>query len=196
MPLYCFFFGFVLLLGGCTSTPAPLLPLEPQPIPIVPLAPPQAAAPNFQHAKGRFQVYFPGTPQRLDDQRQVDIGTVALVQYCYQATPYVLWSVSYADYPTALLRLGSSKRLLEGVYQRLLNELHARPLGEPHWGDRSNGAELWFSAALPRQQGQAHYYLLLQDQRLYQVGLQAAGGPIGQQDSLDLFGSFGLLKAS
>lgn len=187
-----------MLLGGCTSapSPAPQPPLPSQSTPRVPPAPPKAAAPNFHHTKGRFQVYFPGTPQRLNHQRQVDIGTVELVQYCYQTTPYELWSISYADYPAALLRLGASKRLLEGVYQRLLSELHARPAGAPRWGNRSDGAELWFSATLPRQQGQAHYYLLLQEQRLYQVGLQAAGGTIGQQDSLDFFGSFGLLEES
>lgn len=187
----------LLWLWGCTAEPkAAELPVKqkvevPTVTASISLEP---AVPNFQNSEGRFQVYFPASPQRLTPHTQVDIGTVALTQYLYQPSPYQLWSVSYADYPKALFRLGKEAELLEGVQRRLVSDLHARPQGAIQWDSTTTWTDLRFSAHMPRQDAYVHYYLLLQGQRLYQVGLHSVGAPISEQDSLDFFGSFGLWK--
>lgn len=197
LPCFAVFVGAAFLFG-CTDAP------EPEQLPKVvhiEIPPTQAvttsanpAEPTLKDSDGRFEVYFPKTPQRVVQQATVDIGTIELVQHLCQVENTQTWSVSYADYPAELLALGSGEQLLRGVYQRLLSDFNARSDGGIQWDSTTVFTDMHFKATVPRKGWHLQYYLLLQGHRLYQVGLHSAVGPISTQDSLDLFGSFGLWK--
>ncbi len=191
----CFIgFLFLGLCWSCQLSPSEEeVPLSVAVLDSVSLLSPQAL-PLFAPPDSTFLVYFPALPQRSMHTSQVDIGTLELVQWVAADAGGASYVLSYADYPSAVLQLGSADELLQGVEQRLLKALHAttsnkRPLllQERHQGRA-------FSAQAKRRHWHLQYQLYLVNNRLYQLGIHSATGPISAQDSIDFFGSFELYR--
>lgn len=187
-------FVVAVLVWSCQASPeAPVstdLTLASDSIATLPLQ----ALPLFEDAPGKFSIYFPTPPQRSTYNSEVDIGNVAMTQWITRDAAGQFYVLSYADYPEAVLRLGSDKQLLRGVEERLLAALHAQQPQRQALLLDSLHTGVAFYAQAKRRHWHLYYHLYLVDQRLYQLGIHSAIGPISTQDSLDFFGSFELLE--
>lgn len=186
-----------ILLWSCT-TPADPTVINYQIAPITPntdssQALPLQDLPLFEDAIGQFSIYFPTTPKKSKQSRELDIGTLTMTQWVAQDASGQYYVVSYADYPKAVLRLGSDKQLLKGVKERLLSTLHAQTTQEEILSLDEKHQGIAFKAVAKRQHWHLDYHLYLVNQRLYQLGIHSDLGPINRQDSLDFFGNFKLL---
>ncbi|MFK7796706.1 MAG: hypothetical protein AB8E82_04575 [Aureispira sp.] len=150
--------------------------------------------PLFDDAAGKFSIYFPTPPKKSKQSREVDIGALTMTQWVAQDNAGQYYVVSYADYPKAVLRLGSDKQLLKGIKERLLSTLHAQTTQEETLSLKEGHQGIAFKAVAKRQHWHLDYHLYLVNQRLYQLGIHSAIGPIQPQDSLDFFGNFKLME--
>jgi hypothetical protein len=151
------------------------------------------ALPLFQEPQGNFSIYFPTPPQQATRQSEVDIGQLKMQQWVAEDASGQYYVVSYADYPAAVLKLGSGQQLLEGVEAQLLAKLHAKQTSRTVLSLENEQQAIAFEAEAKRKHWHLNYQLYLIDNRLYQLGIHSALGPISTQDSLDFFGNFRVL---
>lgn len=186
---------FLSLVYSCQSPPniTTTLPSHPVAIDSSKMLSPQPL-PLFKAPESQFAIYFPTPPQFSTQEREVDIGTLKMNQWISQDAAGQYYIVSYADYPKAILQLGSEQQLLKGIEARLLSSLHAKQSSRQQLNLDSLHSGIAFQAQAKRQHWHLNYHLYLVDNRLYQLGIHSALGAISEQDSLDFFGSFELLE--
>lgn len=181
---------FFLVVIGCQTAPEDTTEANTSPVidSIATLS--LQALPLFEEEGGNFSIYFPAPPQRSTHTSEVDIGSLKMTQWVSKDAAGQYYVVSYADYPKAVLDLGSNKQLLKGVEERLLSGLHAKQTARSPLLLDSLHQGIAFQATAKRRHWYLNYQLYLIDKRLYQLGIHSAIGPISTQDSLDFFGSF------
>lgn len=184
----------ILLTFSCQSTPTFDKNVETRSIADSSTSLPLQALPLFEEPKGAFNVYFPSPPQHSTYSSEVDIGTLEMPQWVSKDASGQFYILSYVDYPKAVLKLGSAKQLLKGVEERLLSTLHARQTSRQSILLDSLHNGVAFQALAKRRHWYLNYQLYLVKNRLYQLGIHSAIGPISQQDSLDFFGSFKIVE--
>ncbi|MGH1338162.1 MAG: hypothetical protein ACRBFS_18715 [Aureispira sp.] len=190
-----FAFLFLILLGGsCQSDPEETTLANVLPVIDSVTSLSLQALPLFEEEAGHFSIYFPSPPQRSTHTSEVDIGPLKMTQWVAKDASGQFYVVSYADYPAAVLRLGSEKQLLKGVEERLLSALHAKRTSRHPLLLDSLHQGIAFQAEAKRRHWHLNYQLYLRDKRLYQLGIHSAIGPIHPQDSADFFGSFVVLE--
>lgn len=193
---FLFALTFLLLVGSCQSSPNLENSVNEKALPAKDssqtLSP--KALPLFKTPEGQFAIYFPTPPQSSTQEREVDIGNLQMQQWVSKDAAGQYYVVSCADYPKAVLQLGSAQELLKGVKARLLSNLHAQQTTHQDITLDSLYNGIAFQAQAKRQHWYLNYHLYLVNNRLYQLGIHSALGTIPVQDSLDFFGSFEVVE--
>lgn len=144
----------------------------------------------FPFLVGELEVQFPDTPSFHQQELVTEIGLLQLSQYLYTQGDTASWVVSYADYPKAMLRLGSKDRLLEGIQKNMLRQLNLRLQSSESFKFKKKHKGLLFSGQARKSDLEVMSKILLIEPRLYQFSIYRSVGGITAQDSLSFLEQF------
>jgi hypothetical protein len=147
----------------------------------------------FVSTLGGFSIDFPGTPELHEHRTEIEIGAIELHQYIYQEDNLKAWLISYADYPSKMIELGSSNQLLKGIKHRFMKELKANPTTETQFTLEQKYPGFSFVAYSKTNQLDVLYRTFLVENRVFQISMYSSVGPISSKDSSAFVGSFQLL---
>lgn len=147
----------------------------------------------FVSALGGFSIDFPATPELHEYRTEIEIGALELHQYIYQEDNLKAWLVSYADYPSKMIELGSSNQLLKGIKHRFMKGLKANPTIETPFTLDHKYPGFSFVAYSKTNQLDVLYRTFLVENRVFQISMYSSIGPISSKDSSAFVGSFQLL---
>ena len=191
----CLSFCLVFLLFACQSTPTEPVATASLQRTAVPQKDSLQTNKQFVSASGRFSINFPGTPQLHQHKTEIEIGTIQLYQYIYSEDNLRAWLVSYSDYPSKMIEVGSTKQLLKGIKHRFMKGLKASPSTESTFSYEDKYPGYSFVGHSKSNQLDVVYRTFLVENRVFQISMYSSVGPISSADSTAFVGSFELLNA-
>ncbi len=167
----------LLILGGCQQSP------------------PAGPAPHWQEFApgGRgFSILFPGTPTEESSSNPTAFGVVDMAWFKLEPEGEKLsYGVRYDSYPPIVLALGDVSQLILARSKTLENEIQGKTVDEEDvFLDDHTGKQLTYE--LP--DGKLGIYrIFLIDERMYQLGVQAAPEDASAREISTFLDSFKLL---
>lgn len=171
-PLSCFFF-ILLLLGTLLLQSCSNNKNQSSPVKVEPLIDSSEMESEyiFIAPDSSFSVGFPDCPTLEIMKDHAELGTLTLTQYQYLKEDTLAWVLSYCDYPEALIKLGDSKKLLEGICQSIKKSHNAKLLNL----DLINDVSIRFQLFSKKAGLHMLYKVLLFKNRLYKLAIYNTG---------------------
>ena len=148
----------------------------------------------FTDKDGRFQINFPGTPQKTSQTIPTDVGSVEIVLFMFEKSVTEVFMVAYSDYPTAAVEQASVEKMLQGAKGGALSSAELNKIEEEKSIQLDGHSGLFLKAKSDKNNFHAVYEMYLVKNRLYQIIMIRDGGYPRQEDIDGYIKSFSLIK--
>lgn len=148
---------------------------------------------EFISEDGNFKINFPAEPESSASTIPTEVGDIAMNTFMYEESVTKVYLVSYADYPSELMKASDPKELLKGSKEgqvanlgegAKVDEEKEITIGEyPGTYFKANGGGFYVAAK---------NYLV--GNRLYQLVIMRDGSYPSDEDVNGFLGTFSLLK--
>lgn len=129
----------------------------------------------FVSMDGNYSINFPGTPTGTDQVESTAVGDIVIHMDMYEKSATEVFMVGYNDYPSALVENGDNTAMLEGGVEGAKGALACDVEDFREIGELDGCPTIEFKARSTASNYHVHYFCLMRNNRLYQVGILRDG---------------------
>lgn len=148
---------------------------------------------DFVSEDGKYSINFPGTPVGTDQKEPTAVGDIVIHMDMYEKSATEVFMVGYNDYPSELVEMSDPKEMLVGGIEGAKSSMGCDVEDFREMGELDGNPTIELKARSTASNYHVHYFCVMRNNRLYQVGILRDGSYPSKKDVENFTRTFELL---